>query len=182
MQTQYADTVVFGVVFSCRDLDLPGITEAVGLLANTLPLHLAFDSAQTSTGFLETVFKQILELSAFQWTTPEHGFTRQLYSWSPAIVGLTYTPSALGYLLGSVLGSRWTDYIMQRAAHKAGRIDKDGNPTLIPEDRIREIAVVAGINYPLGLLWWRWTTDKRVFWIAPVNTSISSTLRTQHIL
>ena len=57
MQTHYADTVVFGVVFSCRDLDLPGITEAVGSLANTLPLHHTFDSAQTSTEFLETVFK-----------------------------------------------------------------------------------------------------------------------------
>ncbi|RJE25040.1 Major Facilitator Superfamily [Aspergillus sclerotialis] len=98
----------------------------------------------------------------------QHVFSTPPYSWSPVIVGLTYTPSALGYLLGSVLGGRWTDYIMQRAAHKAGRFDKDGKPILIPEDRIRENALVAGIMYPLALLWWGWTIDKRVFWIAPL--------------
>lgn len=99
----------------------------------------------------------------------QHIFSTPPYSWSPVIVGLTYTPSALGYLLGSVLGGRWTDYIMQRAAHKTGRIDKDGKPILIPEDRIRENALVAGIMYPLALLWWGWTIDKHVFWIVPVN-------------
>lgn len=75
-----ADTIVFGVVFSCRNLDLPGVTEVVGPLANTLPLHFTLDRTQTSTEFLKRVFKQMLELTAFQWTTPDHGFTRQFSS------------------------------------------------------------------------------------------------------
>jgi len=47
-------------------------------------------------------------------------FSEKPYNFSVIILGLLYIPSSLGYLAASVLGGRWSDYIMHREARAAG--------------------------------------------------------------
>jgi multidrug resistance protein len=104
-------------------------------------------------------------------------FSKAPYNFSTIIIGLLYLPSSLGYVLSSIFGGRWTDYIMQREARAAGRFDANGKLILIPEDRMRENAWIAAFMYPSALIWYGWAADKGVHWIVPVSLNISSTLQ-----
>lgn len=71
-----SDTVVFGSVFSGRNLPLDGIEDTVGPMVNTLPVCVHLDKESNSQSFVRSVFEKMIELSSFQWTTPENGFSR----------------------------------------------------------------------------------------------------------
>lgn len=96
-------------------------------------------------------------------------FSSSPYHFSALIVGLTYIPSALGAILGSLFGGRWTDYIMHREAKRAGRVDENGNLQFIPQDRMRENIWIAVLMYPAALVWFGWVADKHVFWFVLVS-------------
>lgn len=98
----------------------------------------------------------------------EYTFSRPPYSFSIIILGLTYIPNSIGYLLASLLGGRWTDVIMAREARNAGRYDKDGKLMYRPEDRMRENAWIAAILYPGALVWYGWTAQYGVPWPVPL--------------
>lgn len=95
-------------------------------------------------------------------------FTEPPYNFKVIIVGLTYIPSSLGYIVASVIGGRWTDAIMHREARAAGRYDESGKLILRPEDRMRENTLLAAAIFPAGLIWFGWAADKGVFWIVPL--------------
>lgn len=105
-------------------------------------------------------------------------FSEVPYNFSPLLIGLSYIPSSVGYLVASVAGGRWTDQIMAREAKKAGRFDENGRLVYRPEDRMRENAWVAAFLYPAALVWFGWTAEKGVHWAVPVcpATSKSSPL------
>ncbi|KAJ5190091.1 hypothetical protein N7491_007866 [Penicillium cf. griseofulvum] len=75
-----SETVVFGAVLSGRNLPLADVTTTIGPLVNTLPLHIKLDRNQTVEQFLQDVFRQLVTLSSFQWTLPEHGYSRKFDS------------------------------------------------------------------------------------------------------
>ncbi|OKL57308.1 hypothetical protein UA08_07498 [Talaromyces atroroseus] len=95
-------------------------------------------------------------------------FSNPPYSFSEIIVGLTYIPGSLGYMVAGITGGKWADAIMHREARTAGRYDASGKLILKPEDRMRENALLAAVIYPAALLWFGWTADQGVFWIAPL--------------
>lgn len=95
-------------------------------------------------------------------------FSNEPYSFSTMIVGLIYIPSALGSILGSVLGGCWTDYVMRREAIRQGRYDEQGNLIVRPVDRMNENVWLAAVLFPAAMLWFGWTADKHVFWLVPV--------------
>lgn len=99
----------------------------------------------------------------------ESTFSKPPYNFSTLIVGLTYIPNSIGYILASILGGRWTDKIMAREARQAGRYDEKGKLVYRPEDRMRENAWVAIFLYPGALVWYGWTAEKKVFWVVPVS-------------
>lgn len=101
----------------------------------------------------------------------QHTFARPPYNFSTIIVGLTYIPNSVGYILASIFGGRWTDSIMHREATKAGRYDARGKLMYIPEDRMRENAWIAAVMYPGALIWYGWAAEKGVFWVVPVSFS-----------
>jgi MFS family permease len=68
--------------------------------------------------------------------------------------------NSLGYLVGSLVGGRWTDYIFIRSASKH-------NGVLEAEGRFGLNAWVGGILYPLGLLMYGWTVEKGIFVFVP---------------
>ena len=78
----YADSnaVVFGAVLSGRSLPIPNAMTVVGPLVNTLPLLIEIKRETSVKDFILSVFQTLVELEAFQWTTPANGFSRQYES------------------------------------------------------------------------------------------------------
>lgn len=99
----------------------------------------------------------------------QYTFARPPYDFPTIIIGLTYIPNSVGYILASIFGGRWTDSIMHREATKAGRYDARGKLMYIPEDRMRENAWIAAVLYPGALIWYGWAAEKGVFWVVPVS-------------
>lgn len=99
--------------------------------------------------------------------TVQQQFAKPPYSYPQLTVGLLYIPSGLGYIVGSLVGGRWLDYIMAREAVKANRYDEKGKLVYLPEDRLRENAWIAVTVYPCGLLLFGWTINYGVMWVAP---------------
>jgi MFS family permease len=91
-------------------------------------------------------------------------FARAPYNFTTTEVGLTYLAPTLGYAAASILGGRWTDYIMAREARRANRLDSSGKPIFLPEDRLKENIWLAVTLYPAGMIWYGWSVDKDLHW------------------
>ncbi|KAI9373839.1 major facilitator superfamily domain-containing protein [Aspergillus egyptiacus] len=98
----------------------------------------------------------------------EHTFDSPPYNFSTLIVGLLYIPNSLGYVVSSIFGGKWIDRIMEREARRANRYDANGKLIFRPEDRMRENAWLGAMLYPAGLIWYGWTADRGVYWLAPM--------------
>ncbi|KAI8966629.1 major facilitator superfamily transporter multidrug resistance [Daldinia sp. FL1419] len=97
----------------------------------------------------------------------QSAFSSAPYSYSAIVIGLLYLPSSLGYFAASLLGGRWIDRIMIRAAEKAQRYDANGKLIYLPEDRMRENAWISATLYPGALIWSGWTIHYGIHWMAP---------------
>ncbi|KAH6722437.1 major facilitator superfamily transporter multidrug resistance [Leptodontidium sp. MPI-SDFR-AT-0119] len=95
-------------------------------------------------------------------------FSESPYNFTVIIIGLLYIPNSLGYILASLVGGRWTDYIMHREARAAGRYDASGGLDFRPEDRMRENAWIAAVMFPGAMVWYGWTAEKGIIWIVPM--------------
>ena len=98
----------------------------------------------------------------------EKTFSHAPYNFSVIIIGCLYIFNSTGYLIASVLGGRWVDRIMARAARKAGRVDARGKLQYRPIDRMRENVWTAAIAMPVSLIWYGWTANYGVYWLAPM--------------
>ena len=75
-------------------------------------------------------------------------------------IRLLYLGNSLGYLVGSLIGGRWSDYIFVHSAAKHGG-------ELEAEGRFGLSTWVGAIMYPLGVLMYGWTVEKGLFVIIP---------------
>jgi MFS family permease len=98
----------------------------------------------------------------------QDSFGRDPYSFDALELGLVYIPSSLGYIVGAIVGGRWMDSIMQRTAEKAQRYDESGKLVFYPEDRLKENAWIGALLAPAGFIWYGWTVENKVCWLAPV--------------
>lgn len=98
----------------------------------------------------------------------EYTFGRHPYNFSEVIIGLLYIPNSIGYVLTSLLGGKWMDYIMHREARKANRYDEKGKLIYRPEDRMKENAWIGAFVFPAALIWYGWAAEKQVFWFAVI--------------
>ena len=73
---------------------------------------------------------------------------------------LCYLGNSLGYLVGSLTGGRWSDYVFVRSAEKHGGV-------LEAEGRFGLNTWVGAVMYPLGLLMYGWTIEKGLFVVIP---------------
>ncbi|RYP79454.1 hypothetical protein DL769_002963 [Monosporascus sp. CRB-8-3] len=94
-------------------------------------------------------------------------FSQPPYGFSSVVLGLLYLPGSGGYFVTSVLGGRWIDSIMIRAAERAGRYDAEGRLVYLPEDRMGANAWIAASLYPASLVWFGWTAQRGVHWAVP---------------
>ena len=130
-------------------------------------LYMRFPAVAVTVLYASITFGSLYFLNvSIQYT-----FSRAPYDFSVMIVGLLYIPNSLGYILASIFGGRWTDWIMAREAKKAHRYDSCGKLVYAPEDRMRENAWSAAILYPGALIWYGWTAEKGIFWLVPVGHS-----------
>ncbi|MDI1485184.1 MAG: hypothetical protein OHK93_000319 [Ramalina farinacea] len=127
-------------------------------------LYLRFPAVLITVYYASITFGSLYLLNISLETT----FSAPPYNYSEIIIGLTYIPNSIGYILASIFGGRWTDMIMAREAKKAGRYDEKGKLMYRPEDRMRENAWVAAFLYPAALVWYGWTAEKGVFWLVPL--------------
>lgn len=79
---------------------------------------------------------------------------------SQLMTRLLYLGNSLGYLVGSIVGGRWSDYIFIRSTTKYG-----GEPE--PEGRFGLSTWVAVLLCSLGVVVYGWTIDKGFFVIVP---------------
>lgn len=98
-------------------------------------------------------------------------FHKAPYHFPDLIVGLLYVPASLGYVVSSIFGGRWIDSIMRREAKKRER-DENGSLIYRPEDRMRENAWLGTLVYSGALIWYGWTAEKGIFWVAPVCAEV----------
>ncbi|KAK4121135.1 MFS general substrate transporter [Parathielavia appendiculata] len=94
-------------------------------------------------------------------------FSSPPYSFPPIPLGACYLAPSLGYILASLVGGRWIDYIMAREAERAERFDEHGQLVYLPEDRMRENMWLAATLYPGALVWFGWTAQKGAHFMVP---------------
>lgn len=74
---------------------------------------------------------------------------------SPAESGLFYLAPGIGYVVGTLGGGRWADYIVKRWISKRGG-------ERVPEDRLRSCVAFLGVVLPGSILIYGWTVEKAV--------------------
>lgn len=127
-------------------------------------LYLRFPAVLITVYYASITFGSLYLLNVSLQTT----FSKPPYNFSTDVVGLTYIPNSIGYVLASLFGGKWTDTIMAREAKRAGRYDEKGKLMYRPEDRMRENAWIAAFLYPTALVWYGWTAQKGIFWLVPL--------------
>lgn len=127
-------------------------------------LHLRFPAVLITVYYASITFGSLYLLNISLQTT----YSKPPYNFSTTLVGLTYIPNSIGYILASLFGGKWTDTIMAREAKRAGRYDEKGKLMYRPEDRMRENAWIAAFLYPAALVWYGWTAERGVFWLVPL--------------
>ena len=127
-------------------------------------LYLRFPAVLITVYYASITFGSLYLLNISLETT----FSAPPYSFSTTIVGLTYIPNSIGYVSASIFGGKWTDKLMADKARRANRKDEHGKLIYRPEDRMGINAWIAAFMYPAALVWYGWTAQKGVFWLAPL--------------
>ena len=83
------------------------------------------------------------------------------YHFSPSTVGLSYLGVGIGFLVGQTIFARLGDRILKIMTAKSG------NGEMKPEYRL-PLCCVGGIFVPVGLFWYGWSVQGKVFWIVPI--------------
>lgn len=129
-----------------------------------LVLYLRFPAVLATVLFAGVAFGSLFVLNISIQST----FSSPPYAYPQLIVGVLYVPPSIGYILGSVLGGPWMDYIMARNARRAGRRDPEtGKLLYLPEQRLGENAWTAASVYPTALIAYGWMVQKGVHWAGP---------------
>ena len=102
----------------------------------------------------------------------QQAFNLPPYQFNSVTIGLLYLPRSVGVILGSLVCGRWSDYIMNREAKKAGRYDEKGTIIHVPEERMKENAWMSLAIVPGAILWFGWTLQYGLHWIIPVSKAL----------
>ncbi|ORY85647.1 major facilitator superfamily domain-containing protein [Protomyces lactucae-debilis] len=89
----------------------------------------------------------------------EYSFEMAPYNFRTIIIGCLYLGNSIGYIIGSILGGKWCDIVMQRAKEKEGG-------EYIPERRFGLNAWTGAFFAPAGLFIYGWTIGQ--FWLIPL--------------
>ncbi|KAG7781592.1 hypothetical protein KL930_000603 [Ogataea haglerorum] len=92
--------------------------------------------------------------------TLSYCYSRPPYNFNSLLVGLVYIPNSVTYIIASIWGGRFTDYLLEKKRQKYGII--------APEARFGiNVYLAAGI-FPCSLLITGWCLDKKEHWVTPL--------------
>jgi len=91
-------------------------------------------------------------------------YTATPYRLSSILIGLTYLPLTIGYIISSILSGRYSDKVVRR-------VKAANNGIFIPESRFAANVFFGAILYPLSLIFFGWTAQYRLFWVIPLIAS-----------
>lgn len=144
VMARYTDNnqVCFGAILSGRTLPITGVESVVGPIINTLPFLTSLDDQSTIHGYLRNVFNSLLDLTSFQWTTPEHGFKRDFQT---AInVHLESPGGATLGCLEKPYSRVLTDFPIHVEVEVDGTVDLHYNGELCDEAQMRRLGASLG--------------------------------------
>ncbi|KAH3666300.1 hypothetical protein OGAPHI_004489 [Ogataea philodendri] len=87
-------------------------------------------------------------------------YSRPPYNFDSLLVGLVYIPNSVTYIIASIWGGRFTDYLLEKKRQKYG--------VLAPEARFGINMYVAAAIFPCALLIIGWCLDKKEHWVTPL--------------
>ncbi|RLV96699.1 MFS antiporter QDR3 [Spathaspora sp. JA1] len=93
--------------------------------------------------------------------TITYSFARAPYNFHPIIIGLLYIPNSVTYVIASIIGGRWNDYLFKKY-----QMTHNGN--VAPESRMSWNIVLAMLLYPSACLIFGWTLKYGTFWVVPL--------------
>lgn len=132
--------VKYGTVLSSRNLPIPGISETIGPVLNTLPLNLQVFENHSSTEFLAYVSHRLQELMDVSWSVPEHGFNRKLFSViNVDVMNDNYVQSPL-VPLARPTSSASLDIPLVVTIHNDGLATFEFDKVQVSEDSVRTLA------------------------------------------
>lgn len=88
-------------------------------------------------------------------------YSKEPYNFSSVIVGLMYIPNSVTYLLASIFGGKWNDWLIRRYASRH-------NGEMAPESRISWNVITAMILYPPACLIFGWCLKYGEHWVTPL--------------
>lgn len=88
-------------------------------------------------------------------------YSEDPYNFSIIIVGLLYIPNSVTYVIASLLGGRWNDWLLRRYSEKH-------NGDLVPEARLSWNIIVAVTLFPIACIIFGWTLDYGLHWVIPL--------------
>lgn len=91
-------------------------------------------------------------------------FTGSPYNFGPVIVGCTYLPNSVGYVVSSLVGGRWSDRVVKKVKAR-------NNGVFIAESRYASHVFLGAFLYPLAIIMFGWTAEKRLGWYVPLIAS-----------
>ena len=85
----------------------------------------------------------------------------QQYGFDSGTIGLSYVPTGVGMLFGTVLFGGMSDVIIKKKMAKNG--------ATVPEDRLPFwLTLPVGIIIPVSLFWYGWACERNTHWIVPM--------------
>ncbi|CUM47363.1 unnamed protein product [Debaryomyces tyrocola] len=93
--------------------------------------------------------------------TIAYQFKQEPYEFLTIIVGLLYIPNSVTYVVASILGGKWNDYLLKKYAKKH-------NGEMVPESRISWNVLTAIILFPPACLIFGWCLDFGTHWVTPL--------------
>lgn len=137
VMTKYTDSnhISMGAVLSGRSLPIEGVQSVVGPLINTLPLYVSLEPTDSVNDLAHRVFASLLDLTSFQWSTPDHGFSRSFSS----VVNVLVEPPQLDGSHGAQ-NSVISDFPIQIDIHSRGRIQISYDTQVFFEAHISRLA------------------------------------------
>ncbi|CAJ0636933.1 9259_t:CDS:2 [Entrophospora sp. SA101] len=97
---------------------------------------------------------------------------QQRYNLSTSQVGLVFLPPGIGYMLGSIFGGRYSDYVLAKStknlSEKSNNNMESGISNEYPELRLKS-ALLGGILMPIAYVMYGWFINYNINLIAPLS-------------
>lgn len=86
------------------------------------------------------------------------------YNFGPILIGLTYIPNSLGYVISSLISGRYSDHIVKKEKAKNGFFNA--------ESRFASHMLLAMALYPVSVIMFGWTANYTLHWIVPLVATL----------